>query len=155
VGIATWIRFVNAHEVTLLQFPVQTLSNTWFGAPTDGELAYALRTRARREGEKLDFGPLRIVCPVRVRNQAKDLLKFERICIRPRFLSLYEDAQKGLWTNESSVMVKSDENWSHVAYARKAPGYLKRPQQWQKGQEEAAGRQLLRALSTGKGFFNE
>lgn len=155
IGVAIWIRLLGPKKLTLMQFPIQTLSNTWFGASTDGELAYAMRTRARREGEHLDFGPLRVTCPVRVRNQSKHILKFERICIRPQFLSLYEDHNQGLWANESSVMVKSDESWSHVAYARKAPGHLKRPREWQKGQEVATGRQLLRALSSGKGFFNE
>jgi hypothetical protein len=155
VGVPVWIRLVGKGDVTLAQVPVNTLSNTWFGAPTDGELAFAMRTRARREGERLDFGALRVTCPVRVKNHTSKMLTFERICIRPKFLSLYEDKEKGLWANESSVIVRSDGNWSQVAYARKPPKQLSQPKVWLKGEEESTRRHVLRALSTGTGFFNE
>lgn len=155
VGVPVSIRLMGPSSLSLLQVPSLVLSNTWFGLPTDGELAYALRTRARRDAEELDLDPLRIICPVRVKNQAKELLNFERICIRPQFLSLYEDTVHGLWANESSMIVRSDQEASRVAYARNSPTNLKNPKLWQHGEEEASGTHLLRALSTGKGFFNE
>lgn len=155
VGVSVWVRLVGKDNVTLFQFPIQTLSNTWFGAPTDGELAYAMRTRAKREGEALEFGALRVICPVRVRNQSKDVHQFERICIRPKFLSLFESESHELWANESSVIIRSDESWSQVAYARKAPKQAGRATEWVKGAEESSGLHMLRALSSGTGFFNE
>lgn len=155
VGVPVSIRLVSPNDFPLLQVPVQTLSNTWFGLPTDGELAYAIRTRARRDVTTFSINPLRVICPVRVKNQSKELLNFERICIRPQFLSLYEDALLGLWANESSMIVRSAKEASRVAYSRSAPANLKRPHLWQKGSEEATGTHLLRAFSAGKGFFHE
>ena len=155
VGVPVWIRLKGGKDLTLLTVPAYTLSNTWFGLPTDGELAYALRTRARREGDQLDIHSLRVICPVRVRNQSKEVLKFERICIRPQFLSLFQDDSLGLWANESSMIVRSGQEVSRVAYARKAPARLNHPHRWQQGDEDVTGTQLLRAFSVGKGFFNE
>ena len=155
VSVSVWIRLTAKEDLTLLNVPAYTLSNTWFGLPTDGELAYAMRTLARREGDHLDLHPLRVVCPVRIKNQSKEILKFERICIRPKFLSLYQDEHLGLWANESSMIVRTAQEASRVAYARKAPTNLKNPHRWQKGEEDPTGTQLLRALSVGKGFFNE
>ena len=155
VSVPLWIRLASPTDFTLFQVPVATLSNTWFGLPTAGELAYAIRTRARRSVEELEFHPLRAVCPVRVKNQSKETVTFERICIRPQFLSLFEDEKLGLWANESSMIFRTDQEANRVAYARNPPANLKRPHRWIKGTDEATGTHLLRAISGSKGFFNE
>jgi hypothetical protein len=153
VGVPISICLVTPADVKLLEEPIVKLSNTWFGPPTDGELCYAMRTLAKREGEKLNFGPTRVVCPVRVRNQSKERLLFERLCLRVPHLDMYEQTGRGLWANESSVIVKGDQNWSRIAYARKAPAILKNPELLVKGVEDLQGATLLRAISRGKGFF--
>jgi hypothetical protein len=153
VGVPLSITIRDPKGLVLFEEPIYPLSNTWFGSPTDGELCYAMRTLAKREGENLDFGPSRIICPVRIRNQSKEKLIFERLCLRVQFLNIYESEGKGLWANESSVIVRSDEAWSRVAYARKAPVILKKPKLLVHGKEDAKGTHLLRALTEGKGFF--
>ncbi|MEX2607403.1 MAG: hypothetical protein WD708_08665 [Kiritimatiellia bacterium] len=153
VGVPVSICLFSPAEVKLLEEPIVKLSNTWFGVPTEGELCYAMRTLARREGEHLDFGPTRVVCPVRVRNQTKETMMFERLCLRVKYLDMYEQAGKGLWANESSVIVRGGESWSRVAYARNAPANLKNPKLLVKGTEDPKGTYLLRAISHGKGFF--
>lgn len=90
---------------------------------------------------------------MRVRNQTKETMMFERLCLRVRFLDLYEQKGRGLWANESSVIVRGDESWSRVAYARKAPAMLNNPELLVKGAEDPKGTYLLRAISHGKGFF--
>ena len=155
VGVPVWIRVAGPSDLTLFQVSTSSLSNTWFGLPTEGELAYAMRTRARRDVKRLGLDPLQVVCSVRIKNQSKEMITFERICIRPRFLSLYEDSRHGLWANESSMIVRSAQEASRVAYARKAPAHLNHPHAWIKGAEEATGTHFLRALGGGKGLFNE
>ena len=112
-----------------------------------------MRTLARREGENLDFGPARVICPVRIRNQTKEILSFERLCLRVQYLNIYENANRRLWANESSVMVRGDESWSRVAFASKAPAQLQHPKLLMQGKEDAKGTFLIRALNEGKGLF--
>ncbi len=153
VGVPLSITLLTPKGLKLFEEPVHPLSNTWFGSPTDGELCYAMRTLARREGENLDFGPARIICPVRIRNQSKETLSFERLCLRVQFLNIYENGNHRLWANESSVMVRGDESWSRLAFASKAPTYVKDPTLLVQGKEDARGTFLIRALNEGKGFF--
>jgi hypothetical protein len=153
VGVPVWISLHTPKGLLLLEEPVHPLSNTWFGIPTDGELCYAMRTLARREGENLDFGPARVICPVRIRNQTKEILSFERLCLRVQYLNIYENANSRLWANESSVMVRGDESWSRVAFASKAPAQLQHPKLLMQGKEDAKGTFLIRALNEGKGLF--
>lgn len=153
VGVPIWLSLQTPKGVVLMEESVHPLSNTWFGIPTDGELCYAMRTLARREGENLDFGPGRVICPVRIRNQSKEIMSFERLCLRVQYLNIYENENQRLWANESSVMVRSGEPWSRVAFASKAPAYLKHPKLLVPGTEDARGTFLIRALTEGKGWF--
>jgi len=153
VGLPIWLAVETESEIRLLEEAVIHLSNTWFGAPMEGELAYAMRTWARREAEDLDFEPWRVVCPVRLKNMTKDKLSFERICIRARFLDIYQDGKKGLWSNESGVSVRGGNNWSRISYARGAPKELKNPELLVKSTEEVKGGFSLRALTGAGGIF--
>lgn len=153
VGVPVSVELGFEEGSPLITEPVTHLSNTWFGLPTEGELCYAMRTLARRKGDSLDFGPWRVVCPVRVRNQSKEKISFERLCLRVQYLSIYEDDSRGMWATESSVIIRGGESWSRVAYARGAPAELLKPKLVVKGAENAQGTFLLRALTHGKGFF--
>ncbi|MGA0368894.1 MAG: hypothetical protein ACO3N7_05530 [Kiritimatiellia bacterium] len=139
VGVPVWLSLTTPQGLLLWEEPVHRLSNTWFGTPTDGELCYAMRTLARREGENLDFGPERIICPVRIRNQTKEIISFERLCLRVQYLNIYETSRKGLWANESSVMMRGDVTGSRVAFASKAPAMLKDAKLLVQGKEDARG----------------
>lgn len=153
VGVPISVSLQTPKGLLLMEEPVHPLSNTWFGTPTDGELCYAMRTLAKREGENLDFGPARVLCPVRIRNQSKEKMSFERLCLRVQYLNIYESDHPRLWANESSVMVRSADSWSRVAFASKAPAFLKNPKLLVHGKEDAHGTFLIRALTEGKGLF--
>jgi hypothetical protein len=127
--------------------------NTWFGTPMEGELCYALRSRARREREDVEAEPWRAICPVRVRNQSKELLKFERLCLRVQYLMLFQDEREGLWASESGVTYRGDNDWSRVSHARSAPSHWAAPELVSASREHAAGGFSLRALTDGGGFF--
>ncbi|WFB35724.1 hypothetical protein P3T73_16350 [Kiritimatiellota bacterium B12222] len=153
VGVPVSFCLQTPNGLTLLEETVHPLSNTWFGLPTDGELCYAMRTLARREGENLDFGPARVICPMRIRNQSKEKMTFERMCLRVQYLSIYLTENKRLCSNESSVVVRSDESWSRVAFASKAPAMMLKPTLLVQGKEDAKGTFLIKALTEGKGLF--
>lgn len=153
VGVPIVVTLRRGSEPAFFQEQVSPLSNTWFGTPTEGELCYALRTQARRKGETLDFGDWRVVCPVRVRNQSKEILTLQRLCLRLQYLSIFHHAARGLWSNESSVVFRGGDSWSRVAYARKAPAELEEATRWVEGVEDPQGTFLQRALTQGKGFF--
>lgn len=153
VGVPLWLALQSQEGLTLLEEPVVQLSNTWFGTPMDGELAFAMRTRARRQVEELDFHPWRAVCPVRIRNLSKDKLTFERICLRVQYLDLYQDPREGVWANESGVTIRGDNNWSRISYARGAPNELGSPTLLAKARDEVRGGFSLKALTGAGGFF--
>jgi len=154
VGVPLWVNLLSAKGVTVLEEPVIRLSSTWFGTPMDGELAYAMRTLAKRQVADLDFHPWRAVCPVRIKNQSKEKLSFERICLRVQYLDLYQDTRQGIWTNHSGVTVRGGENiWSRISYARSAPEELDSSSLLVKARDEVHGGFSLKALTGPGGFF--
>lgn len=153
VGVPLWLALQTVEHLTLLAEPIMQLSNTWFGNPMDGELGYAMRTRARRQIQDLDFHPWRAICPVRIRNLSKDTLTFERICLRVQHLDLYVDAKEGIWANESGVTIRGDNNWSRISHARGAPPELSSPTLLAKARDEIRGGFSLKALTGAGGFF--
>lgn len=153
VGVPLWLGLFSQGKVLLIEEPVVELSNTWFGSPMEGELAYAMRTMARRGVEELDFHPWRAVCPVRIKNQSKEKLQFERICLRVRYLDLYHAPVFGLWANESGLTVRGDSNWSRITYSRGAPPEVKHAALLEKARDEVRGGFSLKSLTGAGGFF--
>jgi hypothetical protein len=122
-SIPVWVRVIveSLQAITLCELPSLTLSNTWFGEPTAGELCYALRTRAVRTLEEIDVRPCSAVCPIAVRNRAPKDLSFERLCVRVEHLSVYQGPDR-LWTNELEVRFQGEEHSSQITIGREAPG---------------------------------
>ncbi|MFW5452402.1 DUF432 domain-containing protein [Thioalkalivibrio sulfidiphilus] len=105
---------------SLREIPVSQLSDTWFGLSTrEGELCYAARTHARNHLEQVPRRPHRAVTPVKVRNEASTLLPIEKLNLPVPLLSVYGDADKGLWTEEVHLTRSAD---SDMAALRVVPG---------------------------------
>jgi len=122
VNIPLWIRVVagKGKKITICEQASQTLSNTWFGLPVQGELCYALNTKARTGIEEIAPNPLTAVCPLVISNLYKEPLNFERLCIRTDHLSIYE-TENGLITNEVRVIYQGEEQMSRIKYGKKPP----------------------------------
>jgi len=103
-----------------------TLSNTWYGTQYEGQLCYALRSRARRSLEDLTDEPLRAVCLFKISNHAEESLPVEKIRIDPAHLSLYQHKSR-LWTNSITVTFKGKEEHSELNYEDSPPKELKNP----------------------------
>ncbi|QBG48400.1 hypothetical protein EGM51_13730 [Verrucomicrobia bacterium S94] len=103
IGLPLWlsISFGSAGK-TAVEVPTYTLSNSWFGSFTEGELCYALKTTARLHLAELSNSAHRVVFPLNVKNLSKETLAFERICIRPQHLNIYQGSER-LWTGRGRV----------------------------------------------------
>jgi hypothetical protein len=126
VLLPIWIQ-VNAVEKDgrvqpLCELPTFVSSKTWFGDPLSGELAYSLKTLARKAIEPGEPGVHQASCPVYINNTASVDLIFTRLCIRVSHLSLFEDADH-LWTNEVYVGYRGKESISQIRYFDKPPSY--------------------------------
>ena len=123
-SIPVWVRVIagSPEGIALCELPTLTLSNTWFGEPTAGELCYALRTRAVRSLEEIETRAYTAVCPITVRNRAPKELNFERLCVRVEHLNVYQGPDR-LWTNELEVRFQGEEQSSQVTIGRGAPDF--------------------------------
>jgi hypothetical protein len=125
VSVPLWVRIIvveSEKENVLTDLPTLELSNSWYGTPVEGELCYALRTRARRTQEEIESKPFRAICPVKIRNEAEIALNFERLCISARFLDIYQ-GKKHMWTSEGTVVYSGEEASSQVTFGKTAPPF--------------------------------
>jgi hypothetical protein len=72
-----------------------------------------LRTTAKREPGELLPASHRIVCPVEVRNESKEVLTFSRITLPVGALNVYLGDTR-LWANAISATYLGDEEWSRI-----------------------------------------
>lgn len=100
--------------------PTVKLSNSWFGLPVEGELCYALKTRARRRLEELRPDINLAMCPVTVRNSHSKELTFERICLRMRHLSIYS-GDNHLWTNRGILDYHGEDDLTKITFEQTPP----------------------------------
>lgn len=101
-------------ELTLKEFSLQPLSDTWFGTSTlEGELCYATRTHARLMPGEIPHYPHRATTVVTVKNRAQSLLLVERFNLPVTYLGLYQNRAGELWT-EAIELVREEENESAV-----------------------------------------
>lgn len=123
IGIPIWlaITFGAKHELAI-EIPTQPLSNSWFGQFTEGELCYAMKTTAKLSRADMQFSPQRAVFPLEVRNMSQEKLNFERLCVRPQYLNIFQGETR-LWTSKGRVSYRGEDNWSRVVYSSRAPEF--------------------------------
>ncbi len=123
VGIPLWLAITfGKRQELVVEVPSQVLSNSWFGALTEGELCYAMKTTAKLSPENLGPNAQRVVYPLEVRNASKEKLNFVRLCLRPQYLNIYQGATR-LWTNKGRVSYRGEDSWSRFVYSSAAPEF--------------------------------
>ncbi len=108
------------NSIPLATVATRELSKTWFGTPQVGEAAFASKTGAVLDHRQLRPRGFRAVCPVSIRNDTRETLLVERICLRVIHLSLFEGAEY-LWTNVVRITKSSVSDPSRVVYGTGAP----------------------------------
>lgn len=121
------VRLGKAETDLLISEPTRSLSKTWFGDSSSGELCLSLRTPVLLSVEGEEFPPYRAVCPVRVRNTSKGQLAFRRLCVNVNLLRIFQGAQH-LWTNEVHMEFGGDYLSSRVENRTDPPSFEKNAQ---------------------------
>ena len=104
----------------ILKIPSNTLSNTWFGDIFEGELCYAVKTRATRGLDNQVKLPNRAICVFNVHNQTEKPLPIEKICVRPKHLNIYA-GNTALWTNSIQVTAEGEDEFGRLKYDSRTP----------------------------------
>jgi len=110
VSTPLWLNLcVAPHFRKLISIPTLRLSDSWFGVdPTEGELCYAAKTKAKLRFEDLTLIQYRAVTKVLLKNDSSNQLFLERIKVPVHHLSLYR-SNAGLLT-ETITIVKDDDH---------------------------------------------
>lgn len=124
VSVPLWARVAvagaEAEEQRLTELPTVTLSDTWWGEFTDGELSYWLSTTARREVRPAPFPSHLAVCPLDLSNRSDDELEVDRVALRVQHLSVYR-GEAGFWGEVTRVRYRGAEEGSEVEVTGRAP----------------------------------
>ncbi|MCB0358057.1 MAG: DUF432 domain-containing protein, partial [Bdellovibrionales bacterium] len=122
VLVPVWVNvFAAAKDNPLITtYPSVRLSDTWFGNPMEGEQCYWLSSPAKRSVAVDELAEHLVICPVSLKNSSGEQLLVEKLCLRVRWLSLF-DSEGQLWANETRVSWRGTNDMSRVTVANGAP----------------------------------
>lgn len=121
VSLPLWVRLVAgaAHDV-VAELPTRRPADTWWGDSTQGELAYAHTTKARRRlwegGAPVDS----VACRLELLNHSEDSLPVTKVAVRAPQLGVYR-GDTGLWANEVRVTFTDDAEGSQIEILKAPP----------------------------------
>ncbi|HRR32613.1 MAG TPA: hypothetical protein P5026_00790 [Kiritimatiellia bacterium] len=128
VTVPVWLRVQTEtpRPIALGDYPTALLSKTWFGHPAeDGEIGYALTTRARQEIASLTDVEGRAICPVLIENHTHEAMVFAQFLLSVRHMSVYQTADGKLWTNECRMGYTGSLFPASITFGRTAPEQAK------------------------------
>jgi hypothetical protein len=105
IGIPAFIEILAHTEgasTSLGSWPTESLSNTWHGTPTLGQLCYSVKTRARRQFVVQDWKPMSIIATLEITNTGAATLPFQRLFLETGHLGIFEHAER-LWSNHARI----------------------------------------------------
>ena len=122
VRVPLWVRIQLVTDPPLMvkEIPIVTLSQTWFGDYTSGELCYWLATTARRKVGPDLFRPFLAVCPIHIHNVSGEMLKVDKVCLRVIYLSLFH-LEGQFWSDETKIIHKGKDNDTQLEFIGVAP----------------------------------
>jgi hypothetical protein len=122
VRIPVWVRInlLGKPKTKLIDIPVVTLSNTWFGGFQEGDLCYWLSSGARLTIEPDPNRPYMVICPLQLIDRSPIDLNVEKICLRVQNLSLFIDKEQ-LWADETKITYRGKSEISEVQVSGNAP----------------------------------
>ena len=123
IRVPLWVRvdLVNRESrITLLEAPITTLSDTWFGSYTSGELCYWISSGAERNLDLDTPRPHLAACSVHIKNNSNEDLHVDKICLVVANLSLFaRDGQ--LFSDEAQIDFKGAREVSGFSVSGTAP----------------------------------
>ena len=124
IKIPLWIWFYSSSiktENLLLEVITTELSSTWFGDPTNGELAYSLQSGIIQNLTEITTAPHEAICPIKIHNESLSTLQFQRLSIDVTRLNIYAN-QNLTCTNEVKVRFRGEEN-TEVQIVQSVPSF--------------------------------
>ena len=121
--VPLWVRFVSrggGRLATMEEVPSRQMTSTWFGDIATGELCYSIEAPLERRLEDLRMSDAFAASEVTVRNNSRERLRFERICVHVEHMRLYEGSDR-LWTNELRVSFRGADQVSQLAFLPHPP----------------------------------
>ena len=106
----------------LMELPVRVPKPTFFGGPTRGTLAYAMRTLMRVDFANVEARPHRAITPVQIANLGHDPLRVERLRIPVTRLTVHADPQGLLWTGTIVLQRHEGQEEAEVQVGKPGPG---------------------------------
>jgi len=120
VRVPVWLRVLTEDEVPLTEVPTLPLSNTWFGEPDAGELAWALKTDALHAADEVPAAPHEALCRVDIHHKGQAQLELNRLFLRAAHLKLYQGEGR-LWTSAVSAVYEGGDRVGSVDYLSDPP----------------------------------
>ena len=122
VRVPLWVRVAIATtpEMFLVEVPTLTLSDTWWGDVTEGELCYWLPTTARRRVEDDTPSSHLVVCPLQLQNESKEELEVREISLRVAHLTVFSSEGR-FWADETSVRYRGESEGSSIEMSGRSP----------------------------------
>ncbi|MEX0327046.1 MAG: DUF432 domain-containing protein [Puniceicoccaceae bacterium] len=111
-------------EVELGTISTQTLSDTWFGIVTEGDLCYTVPIPAGMDFEELEPHAHHIVFPVEVENHSDERLVVEKLCLRTAYATLYSGVEH-LWGSTVKIRHEGGFKGTTIHYSSEVPDYEK------------------------------
>lgn len=148
VGIPIWLAITfGVKKEQIIEIPTTTLSNSWFGPFTEGELCYAVKTTAKLHQEDLIRSAHRAVFPLEIRNASLEKLNFERLCLRPQHLNIFQGETR-VWTSKGRVSYRGADNWSRIVFSTRAPKFDQASHMIGRARESMSRGALLKTFDT-------
>ncbi len=131
----------------LLEIPVTRISDTWIGANTrEGELGYAVRTRAQTSINDLPAAAARVITPVNVVNHAANSFLLQRVELPMIRLALFRGHDGRFWTPAVTVERDKGGDLAKVRWDSLPCGLVREPVQISPPRSPAQGHAILRAF---------
>jgi hypothetical protein len=116
--VPIWVRVdvmdrPGGRRVLLTEIPTVLLSETWWGDIRDGELAYWLTTKGRRQLVPDLPDAHQVVSAVQLDNLSEDDLQVEKLSLRVDHLSVYEK-DGWLWAEEVRVEYHGEDEGTEI-----------------------------------------
>ncbi|MBI9097839.1 MAG: DUF432 domain-containing protein [Spirochaetaceae bacterium] len=104
----------------LQEYPVKSLSRSWFGDPDSGEIAYYLESPMEFDNKTINPDSCCIQCPVTITNKSSQLLSLERMILRVPYLTLYK-GKNSLYSNRTRITYRGQDQVSQIVIQKNPP----------------------------------
>lgn len=109
-------------QVLISEIEFASLSKSWFGEVTAGELSYSLESSLPTDLMSCGLGNGFAICPITITNETSQLLDFQRMYLRVQNLTIYadNDASPGLiLTDATQVVFRGEDAVSQITYDKR------------------------------------